>query len=200
MPRAEELTKHWDPPADHNPWVGEATLPAPIFVVDYDASWPAQYSQVVTRIRAALGDAVLAVEHIGSTAVPGLAAKPIIDIDLTLADPVNEAAYVPALERAGFILRRREPAWHEHRLLRLDDPRTNLHVFGPECPELLRHQLFREWLIAHPHERELYLRTKLAAAAMFADGSGTTLEYNRQKEPVIREIYDRIFLERGLLR
>ncbi|HTU59697.1 MAG TPA: GrpB family protein, partial [Polyangiales bacterium] len=183
-----------------NPWVGEATLPAPILIVDYDASWPAQYNAVVTRIRAALGDAVLAVEHIGSTAIPGLAAKPIIDIDLTLADPVDESAYVPALERAGFILRRREPAWHQHRLLRLDDPRTNLHVFGPDCPELLRHQLFREWLIAHPHERELYLRTKRAAAAMFADGSGTTLEYNRQKEPVIREIYDRIFRERGLLR
>jgi len=200
MPRAEELTKHWDPPTDHNPWVGEATLPAPILIVDYNESWPAQYKEVVTRIRAALGGAVLAIEHIGSTAIPGLAAKPIIDIDLTLVDPVDEAAYVPALEHVGFILRRREPAWHQHRLLRLDDPRTNLHVFGPECPELLRHRLFREWLIAHPHERELYLRTKLAAAAMFADGLGTTLEYNRQKEPVIREIYDRIFRERGLLR
>lgn len=200
MPRAEELTKHWDPPTDHNPWVGEATLPAPILIVDYDDSWPAQYKEVVARIRAALGAAVLAVEHIGSTAIPGLAAKPIIDIDLTLADPVNEAAYVPALEHAGFILRRREPAWHQHRLLRLDDPRTNLHVFGPDCPELQRHRLFREWLIAHPQERELYLRTKLAAAAIFADGSGTTLQYNRQKEPVIREIYDRIFRERGLLR
>ena len=200
MPRAEELTKHWDPPPDHNPWVGEATLPAPILIVDYDERWPAQYKHVVARVRAALGDAVLAIEHIGSTAIPGLAAKPIIDIDLALADPVDEAAYVPALERAGFILRRREPAWHQHRLLRLDDPRTNLHVFGPDCPELLRHQLFREWLIAHPHERDLYLRTKLAAAAMFSDGSGTTLQYNRQKEPVIREIYDRIFRDRGMLR
>jgi len=200
MPRPEELTKHWDPPADHDPWVGEATKPGPILIVDYDATWPSQYKRVAAHIRAALGDAVLAIEHVGSTSIPGLAAKPIIDIDLTLPDPVNEAAYVPALERAGFILRRREPAWHQHRLLRLDEPRTNLHVFGPDCPELVRHRMFREWLIAHPHERELYRRTKLAAAAMFADGSGTTLQYNRQKEPVIREIYDRIFRSQGLLR
>jgi GrpB-like predicted nucleotidyltransferase (UPF0157 family) len=200
MPRPNELTKHWDPPADHNPWVGEATLPAPIVIVDYDASWPAQFALVAERIRAVLGRAVLAIEHIGSTAIPGLAAKPIIDVDLTLSDPVNEAAYVPALERAGFILRRREPDWHQHRLLRLDEPRTNLHVFGPECPELLRHRMFREWLKAHPRELELYRRTKLAAAAMFADGSGTTVQYNRQKEPVIREIYDRMFRAQGLLR
>lgn len=200
MHRAEELTKHWDPPADHNPWVGEPTLPGPILIVEYDQRWPAQYNQVAARIRTVLGEAVLAIDHIGSTSIPGLAAKPIIDIDLTLADPVDEAAYVPALERAGFILRRREPAWHEHRLLRHNDPRTNLHVFGPDCPEQRRHRMFREWLIAHPHERELYRRTKLAAAAMFADGTATTLQYNRQKEPVIREIYDRMFRAQGLLR
>lgn len=200
MPSAEDITKHWDPPEDHDPWVGEASQPGMITLVDYDPRWPAQFAQVVALTRAALGDAVLAIEHIGSTSIPGLAAKPIIDVDLVVADPVDEAAYVPALERVGFVLRRREPAWHQHRLLKLRSPEVNLHVFGQGCPELQRHRMFREWLKTKPEERELYRRTKLAAAAKFADGSGTALQYNKEKEPIIREIYERMFRAWGLIR
>lgn len=93
----------------------------------------------------------------------------------------------------------REPSWFEHRLLKLAEANTHLHVFPPDCPELIRHRMFRDWLRAHPEERELYQTAKLAAAARFADGSGTVLDYNRHKQPTIREIYDRAFLAAGLL-
>ena len=68
-------------------------------------SWP-------TASARALGDRVLALEHVGSTSVPDLPAKPIIDIDLTVTDSSDEAAYVPALEQVGFVLQVREPGWH----------------------------------------------------------------------------------------
>jgi len=86
-------------------------------------------------------------EHIGSTSVPGLAAKPVIDIDLTVADSSDEAAYVPDLEAAGFRFVLCESDWHEHRLLTCDDPRTNLHVFPPDRPEVIRPRMFRDWLV-----------------------------------------------------
>jgi GrpB-like predicted nucleotidyltransferase (UPF0157 family) len=86
---------------------------------------------------------VLQLDHVGSTSVPGLAAKPVIDIDLTVADPAREQDYVPALETAGFRLIIREPWWHGHRLLQSDQPPCNLHVFAFDSPELIKHQIFR---------------------------------------------------------
>ena len=200
MPTREEITKHHDLGPDHNPWVGERPAPAPIHVVDYDESWPAEFEELATAVRAALGDAALAVEHVGSTSVPGLPAKPTIDIDLTVADPADELAYVPALERIGFALVIREPTWHEHRcLVRSSSPKVNLHVFGPDCPEVIRHRMFRDWLRSHPEDRDLYRRAKLAAAAEIRDKGGIVMDYNRVKEPVLREIYERMFRANGLL-
>jgi len=95
-----------------------------------DPGWPRQYDRLAGRIRQALGWRVLQLEHVGSTSVPGLAAKPVIDIDLTVADPARERDYVPALEASGFRLVIREPWWYGHRLLGADEPRCNLHVFG----------------------------------------------------------------------
>ena len=86
------------------------------------------------RIRDALGDRVLELEHVGSTSVAGLAAKPVIDIDLTVADSSDEAAYVGDLEAIGYELRIREPNWHEHRCLMMERPRSNLHVWTPGQP------------------------------------------------------------------
>lgn len=133
---------------------------APVHLAEPDATWPDQYAGVAARIEAALGGEVLALEHVGSTSVPGLAAKPIIDISLVVADPTDEPAYVPALEAAGFLLHLREPGWHEHRLLKGSDPAANLHVFGPGCPEVDRMLLFRDRLRAHPDERARYEHTK----------------------------------------
>ena len=93
-----------------------------ITVVPYDDTWPAHFADLDARIRGALGDRVLALEHVGSTAVAGLSAKPVIDADLTVADSGDEAAYLPDLEAAGFELRIREPEWEEHRVLTDRDP------------------------------------------------------------------------------
>jgi GrpB-like predicted nucleotidyltransferase (UPF0157 family) len=108
--------------------------------------WPERYRSVARLIIETLGDAALSVEHVGSTAVPGLAAKPVIDIDLTVPDSRDENTYVSALRRRGFELFVREPWWYEHRLLRLEEPRCNLHVFSPDCAEAERHLIFRDWL------------------------------------------------------
>jgi GrpB-like predicted nucleotidyltransferase (UPF0157 family) len=143
-------------------WVGGGPprLTGPVIVADYDSDWPRLYRQEAERIRAVLGDRVLLVEHVGSTAVPGLAAKPIIDIDLVVADSADEEAYLPALEAAGYRLVIREPDWHEHRALKGPDTNINLHVFSAGCPEVERNLTFRDWLRTHETDRELYARTK----------------------------------------
>lgn len=96
----------------------------------------------------------------GSTAVPGLAAKPIIDILLVVADSSNEPAYLPSLEAAGYVLRIREPGWHQHRMLRRAEPKVNLHVFSAGSPEIERLLRFRNWLRGNEDDRLLYERTK----------------------------------------
>ncbi|WP_084557248.1 GrpB family protein [Hamadaea tsunoensis] len=137
----------------------------PITISSYDPGWPQRYAYHAGRIRAALGDRALVVEHVGSTAVPGLAAKDRLDIDLIVADPADEDAYVPDLEAAGYALKTREPHWYEHRCLWTPDHDVNLHVFGPDCDEYLRHVIFRDWLREHPDDRDLYASAKHRAAA-----------------------------------
>jgi len=99
-------------------------------------------------------------EHVGSTSVPGLAAKPLIDLLLVVENTADEAAYVPALEAAGYALHIREPDWYEHRLFKGPDTDSNLHLFSAGCPEIDRMLLFRDWLRAHPDDRQRYERTK----------------------------------------
>ena len=187
--------RHYDSDPDEDPWVRGKPAPELVAVVPYDPDWPVRYGQLATQVREALGPAALAVEHMGSTAVPGLPAKPVIDIDLTVADPVQEDSYVPALEAAGYALVLREPSWHQHRLLQLAAPRVNLHVFGPDCPENVRHRMFRDWLRAHADERQRYAQAKHAAACATGDMAG----YNRHKQDALRAIYARMFRAAGLL-
>lgn len=137
---------------------------APIQVVDYDPRWPELFEREAARVRAALGSRVLLLEHVGSTSVPGLAAKPVIDIVLAVADSRDEAAYVPALEAAGYVLRIREGDWHEHRMFKGPDTEVHLHVFSTECPEIERMLMFRDWLRNHPVDRDLYAQAKRALA------------------------------------
>ncbi|MNX39681.1 dephospho-CoA kinase/protein folding accessory domain-containing protein [compost metagenome] len=195
MADAKDIVRHHDANPDENPWVHGQPKPELIEVVPYDPAWPERYQAIAQQIQDALGATALQLEHIGSTAVPGLAAKPVIDIDLTVADPRVEAEYVPALESLGFDLIIREPSWHQHRCLRLHDPRVNLHVFGPDCPESIRHRMFRDWLRTHPEDRALYEQAKRASL----DGVDAVMEYNKRKEPVVRDIYDRIFKAAGLI-
>ena len=97
--------------------------------------------------------------------MPGLAAKPVIDIVLVLADSADESAYAPALESAGYALRIREPDWFEHRMFKGLDPEVNLHVYSEGCSEIDRTLLFRDWLRSNPADRDLYERTKRELAS-----------------------------------
>ena len=143
---------------------------------------------------------MLALEHVGSTSVPGLDAKPVIDLDLTVADSADESRYRPQLEAAGFTLVLRERAWHQHRLLTHDAPRANLHVWSPDSPEVVRHALLRDWLREHPEDRAVYAAAKHAAAdALRTGGGGLVSDYNDLKAPVIHEILERVFRAHGLL-
>jgi GrpB-like predicted nucleotidyltransferase (UPF0157 family) len=152
------------PPIEHElraVVVGELRpLEKQIEIRDYDDEWPRRFQREAKRIRAALGDAALQIEHTGSTSVPGLAAKPIIDIVLVVEDTTDEDAYVPALEAAGYVLRIREPDWYEHRMFREREINVNLHVFPRECEEVDKMLLFRDWLRENETDRRLYERTK----------------------------------------
>jgi len=135
-------------------------LTGQIQTADYNPVWSEIFRREAERIRRVLGSGALCAEHTGSTAVPGLAAKPVIDIALVVADSAAEETYVAGQESIGYVLRIREPAWFEHRMLKKLEPAINLHVFSLGCPELDRILVFREWLQNSPADRELYAGTK----------------------------------------
>jgi GrpB-like predicted nucleotidyltransferase (UPF0157 family) len=164
-------------------------VPTPVEVVVADPAWPQWYAAVHDRISAALGERVLAIEHVGSTSVPELSAKPVIDVDLTVADSADEAAWLPDLEAAGFILTVREPDWEEHRLLRGHEPPTHLHVFSPTAREAQRHRMFRDWLRTHPADRDRYAEVKRAVAAR---GVTDPMLYNQEKARFIYDLYEKV--------
>ena len=169
--------------------VGELrSLSGPIRIVDYDPEWPHRFEVEANRIRSALGERALRIEHMGSTSVPDLPAKPILDILLVVADSADEAGYVRALEEAGYQLHIREPGWHEHRMFRGQETDVNLHVFSTSCPEIDRILAFRDWLRINPSDRELYARTKRALAQQHWK---YTQNYADAKTAVIEEIISR---------
>jgi GrpB-like predicted nucleotidyltransferase (UPF0157 family) len=166
--------------------IGELTPYAQqVVVVDYDPAWPALFARESARITAALGPRVLLLEHAGSTSVPGLAAKPIIDMVLAVADSADESAYVPALEAAGYVLRIREPDWFAHRLFKGPDTAVNLHVFSEGCSEIARTLAFRDWLRGHPADRDRYAAAKRELAAR---AWKYVQHYADAKTPVIQAI------------
>jgi GrpB-like predicted nucleotidyltransferase (UPF0157 family) len=138
--------------------------PRRIQIATYNSAWPILFEQQAARIRDALKEAALRIEHVGSTSVPGLAAKPVIDIHLAVQDSADENAYGSPLEKAGFRLIVREPDWFEHRMYVDLDPEVNLHVFSKGCPELARCRLFRDWLRIDQADRELYSQVKQTLA------------------------------------
>lgn len=199
--RADIVTfDNFPPPPGADPWVSPTPRAIGIEMTEPDPAWPRQYAELAARIREALGWRVLQLEHVGSTSVPGLPAKPIIDIDLTVADPEREQDYVPALERAGFTLVIREPWWYRHRSLTANEPpRCNLHVFGFDSPESIRQRIFRDWLRGNTDERDRYAAIKREAAAEANARGEHVMQYNARKEQLIREIYQRAFAAAGLL-
>jgi GrpB-like predicted nucleotidyltransferase (UPF0157 family) len=157
-------------------------------IVSYDREWPRLYEREAERLRAVLGAQVVLLEHVGSTSVPGLPAKPIIDIDLRVADTADEDAYLPALTAAGYQLVIREPDWYGHRVFKGPDTDINLHVFGRQTEEIERHLLLRDWMRAHPEDRDLYRDAKLALAKQTFS---TIYEYSNAKTAVVIEILKR---------
>ena len=160
-------------------------LNGPVCLVQYDQQWPSRYSRLASEIRDALSDRVLLLQHVGSTSVPGLCAKPTIDIVLAVVDSADEPSYVPLLEKVGFVLRIREPEWYEHRLLRAPDAAGNIHVFSAGCEEIGRMLAFRDWLRASEDDRRLYEEAKRELATRTWE---YTQDYADAKSQVIQEI------------
>jgi GrpB-like predicted nucleotidyltransferase (UPF0157 family) len=134
--------------------------PRKVVVADYDSAWPGRFRQEEAKIRAALGEVALSVEHIGSTSVPGLAAKPIIDVLLVVDDSCDEASYLPALEGAGYVLRVREPDLEEHRMFRTPEKDVHVHVYSKGSKEIERYLLLRDRLREDERDRKLYAKAK----------------------------------------
>lgn len=163
---------------------------APIELAEYDPEWPRLFEREAARIRGALGAKALRIEHVGSTSIPGLAAKPVIDIDLVVEDSSDEAAYLPELEAAGYVLTIREPDWFEHRLLKGPDTNVNVHTFSEGCEEVERMLAFRDWLRTHDDDRDLYLAEKRELGARTWK---YVQNYADAKSAVIQEITRRAF-------
>jgi GrpB-like predicted nucleotidyltransferase (UPF0157 family) len=161
---------------------------APVELVEYDASWPERFLYEAERIQATLRDKAIAIEHVGSTSVPGLAAKPIVDILLVVSDASDEPAYVPSLEKLGYVLRVREPDWFDHRMLKGANADINLHVLPAGCSEIERMLRFRDHLRADRADRALYERVKRALASRTW---AYIQDYADAKTTVINEIMSR---------
>lgn len=198
-PSVEAIVKTYDLEVDDVQRIAHRRVKPKIEVVEPDPSWPQSFELLKGRIMSALGSTAVEIAHVGSTSVPGLAAKPIIDIDLTVQDPLDEAAYVPQLQAAGFDFLLREPRWHEHRFFCAYEPVTNLHVFGPDCPEPVRHKIFRDWLRKTPADKELYVQVKRQAAEASRKGKESMDDYSIRKNEVVRGILDRAFRELGYI-
>jgi GrpB-like predicted nucleotidyltransferase (UPF0157 family) len=132
-----------------------------IVIVDYDPGWPARFELERDRVRRALGATALRIEHIGSTAVPGLAAKPIVDVLVAVADPDDESVIVPPMEAAGYELRVREPA---HRMFRTPERDVHVHLWRESDPEVERYLRFRDRLRESAEDRRAYDQLKRALA------------------------------------
>ncbi len=166
--------------------------PQAIVVADYDSAWPERFRHEDTKIREALGESALSVEHIGSTSVPGLAAKPIVDVLLVVEDSGDEASYLPALEEAGYVLRVREPDFHEHRMFRTPQKDVHLHVYSAGSPEIGRYLLLRDRLREDEEDRELYAQTK----RKLANRDWPSMQhYSEAKTEVIEGIVARVAQE-----
>lgn len=130
---------------------------ARVEIVDYDSRWPLRFERERERLQQALAGRARRIEHIGSTAVPGLAAKPIVDILVTVEHVDNDEELVSALEAAGYELRVREPG---HRMVRTPERDVQVHVWGDDAVEVERYLLLRDRLRRSARDRALYERTK----------------------------------------
>lgn len=204
MRPARQMLNETKPPRNRPPLTEEQirtyTIGAPkplsgrVLFADYDPQWPVLFEREAGRIQAVLGRRALRIEHTGSTSVPGLVAKPIIDMLLVVTDSANEEGYARDLEAVGYVLRIREVDWFEHRMFNGPDTEINLHVFSSGCPEIDRILMFRDWLRSNAADRDLYTRTKLALGQQEWK---YVQNYADAKTLVIEEIIARARIESG---
>lgn len=158
-----------------------------VVLTGYDPKWPYLFQREAERVRDALGPAALEVEHVGSTAVPGLAARPCVDLLLLVGDPADEDTYRPALEKAGYVLHYAEPDFHDHHVFKGPDVCSSLHVFA-DGPEPRRILALRDRLRADAADRDRYERAKRDLAERHGD---SVQDYAEAKTGVIEEILSR---------
>ena len=156
-----------------------------IQIVDYDTGWPKKFEVHARVIADALGSVALQIDHIGSTSVPGLAAKPIIDILVIVQNSADESAYMSRLEAAGYLLRVREPDWNEHRMFRTHEKDVHVHIYSVGCAEIQRVLTFRDHLRINIDDRRRYEQTKRELASR---EWSTMNEYAEAKTEVIESI------------
>ncbi|KAG8157150.1 hypothetical protein KVR01_012858 [Diaporthe batatas] len=161
-----------------------------VAISPYQDSWPKTFTRVAARMRAALGPQVARLEHVGSTSVPGLAAKPIVDVLLEVSNPADEASYLPALEALGFTLLFRQPKWHGHRFLFVDekDVEVNVHVHREGCRIAADFLTFREFLRDNAWARDEYVEAKRRAAETSNGEKGGRLRYQMEKAEVLNRL------------
>ena len=157
-----------------------------VVIVAYDPGWPARYGREAGRLWEALGDRVHSVDHIGSTAVPGLAAKDVVDVCIVVDDPDDEAAYRTDVEALGYELRVTEPG---HRAFRTHARDVNVHVYGPGSDEPAKYLLLRDHLRRSAEDRRAYedLKRRLAAEQEWDDVN----YYAEAKGGLIAEMLER---------
>jgi len=154
-------------------------------VVAYDERWPAIFAEHRDRLERALDGVDVDIEHIGSTSVPGLKAKPIIDIVVAVDDITAEEDYLVPLIAAGYPLRVREPG---HRLVRTPERDVHVHIYARGDEAVTRYLLFRDRLRTDADDRALYARTK---EALIAEGFDDMNAYSDAKTEVIAAIMGR---------
>jgi GrpB-like predicted nucleotidyltransferase (UPF0157 family) len=178
-----------DPNANPDTAVNAGTpIDGSVILLAYDPAWAGMYEDEAAQIRKALGTRVLQLEHFGSTSIPGMVAKPCIDMLLAVQDSGDEPAYLDDLTAAGFVLRRREPEWHEHRVFKGARVNLNLHVWTFGDPIIDEHLRFRDWLRKNQADHDLYATAKQD----LAQRHWTTMQdYADAKHDVVTDILRR---------
>lgn len=161
----------------------------PVVIVDYDPLWPQQFKELRSRIASLLDAMASAIEHVGSTAVPGLAAKPIIDIDVLLRSAMDLPAVITRLASAGYEHRGDLGiAGREAFRIPPNDISHHLYVCPPCSHEYRRHIAFRDYLRSHPDHADAYASLKREFARKFGNDREA---YNQSKSQFVEEILHR---------
>ncbi|MFX4273099.1 GrpB family protein [Propionibacteriaceae bacterium Y1685] len=161
-------------------------------LVDHDPGWSAEFARAAQHLLSA-ADRTWTVEHIGSTSVPGLMAKPIIDLAVRVGSVAEVDDMRAQLSRAGWLAVRRQPVDHRVLVREANEVRTHIaHFFTAQQWETCHQRLFRDWLRAHPEDQRVYLEAKRRASGEIGGA------YTRIKAPVVLEIVNRAREAQGL--